>query len=122
MNKTTSRGGESPISARDLRPLERRFVTAMRELDYGRFESLRIRHGEPVLDPWPTIVRSVKFGDATPNRPDNQSSEFELKQQIAQLVEFVRSVDDGEIRVLEVRGGLPFRMEIALEIANDRAR
>ena len=59
-----------------------------------------------------TIVRSVKFGDATPNRPDNQSGEFELKQQTAQLFEFVRSVDAGEIRVLEVRGGLPFTMEI----------
>ena len=56
-----------------------------------------------------------KFGDATPNRPDNQSGEFELKQQTAQLFEFVRSVDAGEIRVL-VRGGLPFIMEIALEV------
>jgi hypothetical protein len=36
-----------------------------------------------------------------------------LKQQTAQLFEFVRSVDAGEIRVLEVRGGLPFAMEIA---------
>ena len=104
---------ESLASTRDLRPSERRFVTAMQQLGYGRFESLRIRHGELVLDPWPTIVRSVKFGDATANRPDNQSSEFELKQQTAQLFEFVRSVDAGEIRILEVRGGLPFTMEIA---------
>jgi hypothetical protein len=55
-----------------------------------------------------TIVRSVRFGDATPNRPDNQPGEFELKQQIAQLFEFIRSVDGGEIRILEARGGLPF--------------
>ena len=54
-----------------------------------------------------------QIGDATPNRPDNQSGEFELKQQTVQLFEFVRSVDAGEIRVLEVRGGLPFTMEIA---------
>jgi hypothetical protein len=58
-------------------------------------------------------VPSVKFGDATPNRPDSQSGEFDLKQQTAQLFEFVRSVEAGEIRVLEVRGGLPFTMEIA---------
>jgi hypothetical protein len=66
-----------------------------------------------VLDPCPTIVRSVKFGDTTPNRPDNRSGEFELKQQTAQLFEFIRGVEAGEIRVLELRGGLPFTMEIA---------
>jgi hypothetical protein len=104
---------ESFVSTHDLRPSERRFVTAMQELGYGRFESLRIERGEFVLDPWPTIVRSVKFGDATPNRPGSPRGEFELKQQTAQLFEFVRSVDAGEIRVLEVRGGLPFTMEIA---------
>ena len=54
-----------------------------------------------------------KFGDATPNKPDNQSGEFELNQQIAQLFEFVRSVDAGEIRVPEVRGRFPLTMEIA---------
>jgi hypothetical protein len=105
---------ESLVSTHDLRPSERRFVTAMQQLGYGRFESLRIRHGDLVLDPWPTIVRSVKFGDATPNKPDNQSGEFELKQQTAQLLAFVRSVDAGEIRVIEVRGGLPFTMELPL--------
>jgi hypothetical protein len=104
---------ESLVSTRDLRPSERRFASAMQELGYGRFESLRIKRGEFVLDPWPTIVRSVKFGDATPNRPDNRSGEFELKQQTAQLFEFIRGVEAGEIRVLEVRGGLPFTMEIA---------
>jgi hypothetical protein len=109
---------ESLVSTRDLRPSEHRFVTAMQELGYGRFESLRIERGEFVLDPWPTSVRSVKFGDATPNRPGNQPGEFELKQQTAQLFQFVRDVDAGEIRVLEVRGGLPFTMEIA----NNRVR
>jgi hypothetical protein len=66
-----------------------------------------------VLDPWPTIARSVKLADATRNRPDNQSGEFELKQQTAQLFDFVRGADADEIRVLEVRGGLRFTMEIA---------
>jgi hypothetical protein len=46
----------------------------------------------------------VKFGDATPNRPANRPGEFELKQQIAQRLEFVRNVDAGEIRVLEGLG------------------
>ena len=84
----------------------------MQQLGYGRFESLRIRHGELVLDPWPTTVRSVKFGTTTPNRPAKVSDEFDLKQETAQLFEFVRGVNAGEIRVLEVRGGLPFTLEV----------
>jgi hypothetical protein len=104
---------EPLVSTHDLRPSERRFVNAMQALGYGRFESLRIQRGELVLDPWPTTVRSVKFGTATPNRPDEMSAKFELKHETAQLFEFVRSIDAGEIQVLEVRGGLPFAMEIA---------
>ncbi len=102
-----------PKSIRDLRPSERQFVDAMRRLGHGRFESLRIQRGELVLDPPPTAVRSVKFGNPTSNRPEHPSNAFDLKQEVAQLFEAVRGVDEGEIRVLEVRGGLPLCMEIA---------
>jgi hypothetical protein len=64
------------------------------------------------LDPWPTTIRSVKFGNPAPNQPNDRADEFELKDRIAQLFELVRSNMAGEIRVLEVRGGLPFAMEI----------
>ena len=98
---------------RDLRPSERQFVIAMRQLGYGRFESLQIRRGELVLQPPPTAVRSVKFGTTTPNRPDELAGDFDLKEETAQLFGFIRSIDGGEIRVLAIRGGLPFTMEIA---------
>jgi hypothetical protein len=97
----------------ELRPSERDFVIAMRQLGYGRFESLQIRRGELVLQPRPTSVQSIKFGDSTSNRPDKPSGECELKLQAAQLFAFIRGIEAGEIRVLEVRGGLPFTMEIA---------
>jgi hypothetical protein len=102
-----------PASMHDLNPSERQFVTAMLQLGYGRFESLQIRSGELVLQPWPIAVRSVKFGSTTPNRPRELSGDFELKEETAQLFGFIRGIDAGEIRVLEVRGGLPFTMEIA---------
>jgi hypothetical protein len=103
-----------PVSTRDLRPSERLFVTAMQELGYGRFEFLRVQRGEFVLDPWPTTVRSVKFGHPTSSQCGG-ADEFELKKQICELLAQVRRIDAGVIRVLEVRGGLPFCMEIADE-------
>jgi hypothetical protein len=101
------------MSLRDLRPAERRLVTVMRQLGYGRIECIRIDGGQLVLDPWPTVVRSIKFGSATPNQPDDKPDECALKKQIAEFLAQVRCVDDGVIRILEVRGGLPFSMEIA---------
>ena len=98
-------------STSELRSSERRFVAAMQRLGFGRFEFLRIDHGELVLDPWPTTVRDVKFCART-SQPDTAAEEFLLKQQVVELFEYVRGVDVGEIRILEVKNGLPFSMEI----------
>jgi hypothetical protein len=101
-------------STRDLRASERAFVAAMSDLGFGRFEYLRIERGELVLDPWPAVVRGVKFGSQDPGAAKIPPDEFELKPQVAELFEYVRSVDAGEIRTLEVKHGLPFSMEIEM--------
>ena len=44
-----------------------------------------------------------------PYKPMEQG--FELMQAIADFIEFVRDVEDGEILRLEVRHGLPVSME-----------
>ncbi|MGA7411259.1 MAG: hypothetical protein WBW33_12285 [Bryobacteraceae bacterium] len=38
-----------------------------------------------------------------------------MKRQISELFEYVRAIDNGEIRILAVRHGLPFYMEIELQ-------
>jgi len=106
-------------STRDLQPHERAFVDSMRRLQFGRVESLRITRGALVLDPWPTMVQSVKFatGESTDQQP--VADEFELKRQVIELFEYVRAVEAGEIHCLEVRHGLPFCMEIQHRPAED---
>lgn len=95
-----------------LLPSERQFVRAMHELDFGRFEGLQIERGELILDPWPATVRSVKFGAEESATARTLPDESQLKRQVVELFEYVRTVDVGEIRALEVRHGLPFSMEI----------
>jgi hypothetical protein len=109
----------APVSTQDLLPSERVLVSAMQELGFGRFEFLRIDRGEILLDPWPTCVRDVKFGSKDPGASKVPPDEFELKPQVAEFFEYVRSVDAGEIRTLEVKHGLPFSMEI--EMAGGRS-
>jgi hypothetical protein len=101
-----------PSSTHDLSPSERRFVLAMNELGFGRFEFLQIERGELVLDPWPRTVRSVKFGSEARAIQKLSPDEFDLKRQVAEFFEHVRAVDAGEIRCLELRHGLPFSMEV----------
>jgi hypothetical protein len=101
-----------PKSTRDLSTSERCLAEVMHDVGFGRFESLRIERGEVVLDPWPTTVRGVKFGSADTVTHKALRGDFELKAQIAEFFEYVRSVDSGEIRCLEVRHGLPFSMEV----------
>ncbi len=106
------------MSTRDLWPSERRFVAALEQLGFGRFEFVRIQRGELVLNPWPKTVQLLKFGAVEPE-PSKRSAEFELKKSTAELFEHIRSVDEGEIRCLEVRHGLPFAMELEFRPAED---
>jgi hypothetical protein len=41
--------------------------------------------------------------------------DFELKQQFVELINYIRAVEEGEIRSLVFRGGLPFAMEIEVQ-------
>ena len=81
----------------DLLPTERTFVAAMTGLGFGRYEFLRIDGGELVLDPWPTVVRDVKFGCQNPGTAQGFPADFELKPQVAELFEYVRAVDAGDL-------------------------
>ena len=99
------------LSISDLRPSERDFVLAMQRLRFGQFEGVRVVAGELALDPWPRVVQAVKFG-AEDYEAAIQSSDFQLKRQVVQFLERVRSIEAGEIRSLEVRHGLPFAMEL----------
>jgi len=103
----------APVTTQDLRPSEATFLDAIQRLGFGRLEYLQIRNGELVLDPWPTVIRDIKFATPTnTGKPAEHNSE--LRPQVAEFFAYVRDADAGEIRELEVRHGLPFSMEIEL--------
>lgn len=102
----------APRSLGDLLPTEQTLVTAMQQLGFGRFESLQIRTGKVVLDPWPKTVRAVKFGSDHCETGRARLEESELKRQVLDLIAYIRSTTSGEIRCLEIKHGLPFSMEV----------
>ena len=101
-----------PTTTYDLLPSERAFLAGMRRLGRGRYEFLKIHNGELVLAPWPIAIRDVKFGAQDLGCEKELMAEFRLKRQVTELFEFIRAVDDGEIRVLEIANCLPLSMRI----------
>ena len=102
----------SVLWTHDLSPLERRFLAAMNELDFGYFESVRVKRGALILDPWPTTVRNIRLA-AEPSRIEKaETADFELKPAVIEFFNYVRCFDAGEILLIEVRRGLPTSMKV----------
>jgi len=100
-----------PVQTQDLCDTERLFLQAMTDLQFGYFERIRIEGGRIMLDPSIAPVRQVKFGSSAVATGDH-ALEFQLKQHASDFFAFVRSIERGEIRRLEVRYGLPVLAEV----------
>ena len=106
--------GIRPSTTKDLRPSERRMIAAMRTLGFGRFEysALSAARSFSIHGRRPCATSSSAPRILAPRR--SRAADFELKPQVAELFEYVRAVEAGEIRTLEVKSGLPFSMEIEM--------
>ena len=85
-------------------------VRQMQQINFGRIECLGIKNGEPVLDPPPKIVREIKFGGDNGPRHETDSRAFVLKAQVVELFHQLDGIASGQIELLEIKHGLPFRM------------
>lgn len=85
-------------------------VRQMQEVNFGRFERLKIENGDPVLDPPPRVIREIKFGGESGPRPESGNGSFALKSQVVELFRQLDGITSGEIELLEIKHGLPFRM------------
>ncbi len=93
-----------------LPPGRKTLVRQMQEINFGRIERLRLHEGEPVFDPPPKLVREVKFGGENGPRPESKDSDFAIKSQVVDLFHQFDRISNGEINLIEIKHGLPFRM------------
>ena len=85
-------------------------IRLMRDLRYGRVENLSVVEGDPDLSSGLSVVQEVKFG-ADNSRSDGDASAYTLKRQVVELFDYLDHLGTGTIRLLEVKGGLPFKIE-----------
>jgi len=96
-----------------LSPARRRFVELLQQLNFGRVEKLQVRNGEPSFDPPPGVIYEVKFGGDNGTRPERAADDFLLKAQVVELLAHLERLGDGTVALIEVKYGLPFKMEVA---------
>ena len=92
---------------------QQRLVEVMQELNFGRITKLTIRSGEPVLSPPPYLIQDIKIGAESGPRPETLISDFHVKREVAEMFEHLRRLHNGTVEVLEVKHGLPFKLEIS---------
>src|SRR5262245_31761932 len=96
-----------------LTSARKQLIELMQTLNFGRIEALRIREGEPVLEPTPRRIREVRFPGENGPRPEVTINNFLLKAQVIELFRLFDEFRDGTIELLEIKHGLPFKILVA---------
>jgi hypothetical protein len=71
---------------------------------------LEVREGEPLLDPSPAILLDVKLDAPEAPRPETDSSDFLLKDEVLRLMDRLDEFVTITIQNLEIRAGIPRRV------------
>jgi hypothetical protein len=101
-----------PLTKSALKPGSARLIELLQELNFGRIEALTIRGGQPAFDPPPRVIQKLKMGGDNASRPEMGYADFRLKDGVIELLELIARLQDGEIRSIEVRCGLPVSAEV----------
>lgn len=90
----------------------KRLVRLMQDIYFGYIEGLHVRNGEPVFIPLPRIVREIKLGGENGPRHEPKTGDFVLKAQVAALFEHFARLGNGTVDRIEIKHGIPFRMNV----------
>jgi hypothetical protein len=101
-----------PTNKSSLTPASAKLIELLQTLNFGRIEALKIQAGQPVFDPPPRVIQKLKIGADNAPRPEAGHADFRLKAGVIELLQVIALLDDGEIRSIEVRCGLPVSAEV----------
>ena len=99
-------------TTQDLTKAERHLVQLMAEVQFGRFENLQIRAGQPILNDDVKVVRVARLGGESGSTLVLRTDEFELKRAVCDLLDRLTELENGTILKLEFRHGLPNLLEV----------
>jgi len=96
-------------------------VSTMRDVQFGRFEDLRVLDGQPVFSPAPRLIRVKRIG--SPEEPSvPEPDDWLLKEPIVDLLREIAAIRNGTVARLEFRSGMPCLLELAVPAMPDSDR
>jgi hypothetical protein len=85
-------------------------------INYGYIEKLHVRDREPLFSPAPGVLVDVKLDHDEGPRPEAALDDFEIAGEVRRLLLKLDGMNDGKIDKIEVRGGLPRRVVLYLQL------
>jgi hypothetical protein len=101
-----------PTTKSSLSEAQRHLVALLQWINFGRVEHLNVRGGEPLFDPPPRVIQTLKMGADNSRRRETTLPDFWLKQEVIEMLKLITNLGDGEVLVIEVQHGLPFALEV----------
>jgi hypothetical protein len=101
-----------PTTKSSLSEAQRRLVALLQWMNFGRVEHLRVRRGEPLFDPPPRVIRTLKMGADNSRRRETSFEDFWLKRQTIEMLQVIADLSEGEVLAIEVQHGLAFALEV----------
>ena len=95
-----------------LSAAQAQLVELLQAVNFGRLESLLVSRGQPTFDPPPRVIQRLKFGGENGPRAEVGYGDFRLKHGVVELLELISGIEQGEIRTIEIRFGLPCTVEL----------
>lgn len=94
-------------------PARQQLLEWLRNIYYGRIESLQVENGEPVLNPPPKIIHEHKIHGMNFPRPIPPWRDYLLKEEVVTLFNYLNEIGDGTIDRIDIQAGLPFRVTVS---------
>jgi hypothetical protein len=93
-----------------ISPAKRQLLNLFEDVQFGRLIGLIVRDGEPIFDPAPTVVRTLKFGAAgNPHRPTGDPAS---RPAVTELFAHFTLISNGVVHKIQIADGLPLLAEI----------
>jgi len=103
---------EPEITKRQVSRPRQALIELGQFLNHGWIENLPVRDGEPVMDPRPVFFHHYKFKAENGPRRESALDDFVLKEEHLELIAFLDRFQNGLIKRLDFKCGLPFGMEV----------
>ena len=101
----------SPLLRSALSPARRQLVDLIVSIHFGRIEKLLVRDGQPLFEPAPRVVRTLKMNGRNDPRARSALVDFMLRKEDTELLEQIRRLGTGCVPRIEIANGLPLFAE-----------